>query len=92
MSFKVQIDGVIRDATPEEIAQQELDVQQDIVRQWKSIREIRDLRLTSSDWTQGNDSPLSMEKKTQWATYRQALRDITEQSDLSNIVWPTIPN
>ena len=32
--------------------------------------------LTQSDWTQGSDSPLSSSKKTEWATYRQGLRDV----------------
>lgn len=26
-----------------------------------------------------------------WRTYRQALRDVTAQSDLDNITWPTKP-
>lgn len=26
-----------------------------------------------------------------WRTYRQALRDVTAQSDLDNISWPTKP-
>ena len=29
------------------------------------------------DWTQGSDSPLSNDKKTEWANYRTSLRDIT---------------
>tara|TARA_R110000782_G_scaffold134375_1_gene226755 strand:+ start:914 stop:1300 length:387 start_codon:yes stop_codon:yes gene_type:complete len=43
----------------------------------ESIRLTRIGLLQQSDWTQFNDSPLSVEKKTQWATYRQSLRDIT---------------
>lgn len=35
--------------------------------------------LLSSDWTQGGDSPLSTTIKASWASYRQALRDMTEQ-------------
>ena len=62
---------------------------------WIDIREDRDNLLAESDWTQGADSPLSASKKTEWATYRQALRDIpTEQSDeteASDITWPTKP-
>ena len=27
-----------------------------------------------------------------WRTYRQALRDITKQSDPSNLTWPTKPS
>ena len=39
------------------------------------MRMFRDSLLAQSDWTQNADSPLSDSKKTEWATYRQALRD-----------------
>ena len=56
------------------------------------LRKQRDSMLASCDWTQGNDSPLSDSDKTAWATYRQALRDITDTySDLDSVVWPTKP-
>ena len=57
------------------------------------LRLKRDALLTESDWTQVNDSPLTDAKKTEWATYRQELRDITE--DLTNpfiVSWPTEPS
>lgn len=38
-------------------------------------REMRDLALQGSDWTQGADSPLSDAAKATWRTYRQQLRD-----------------
>jgi len=41
------------------------------------LREERDFKLLMSDWTQGADSPLNDTKKAEWATYRQALRDMT---------------
>ena len=44
----------------------------------KHFRQIRNVKLARSDWTQANDSPLSDEKKKEWATYRQALRDLTK--------------
>ena len=42
------------------------------------LRNVRNRLLAESDWTQFNDSPLSDSKKTEWKTYRQALRDITK--------------
>lgn len=36
----------------------------------------RNRLLLVSDYTQGADSPLSDAKKTEWATYRQSLRDL----------------
>jgi hypothetical protein len=41
-----------------------------------SVRFTRDEALKNSDWTQLPDSPLSAEKKQEWATYRQQLRDL----------------
>tara|TARA_R100001163_G_scaffold61791_1_gene52054 strand:- start:209 stop:454 length:246 start_codon:yes stop_codon:yes gene_type:complete len=41
------------------------------------LRKYRNRYLVACDWTQVPDSPLTTQKKTEWATYRQALRDIT---------------
>ena len=53
----------------------------------------RDMLLSQSDWVvvravdQGTPIP------TDWQTYRQALRDITNQSGYpTNVVWPVAPN
>ena len=43
---------------------------------WEELRQKRDLRFAGSDWKQRADSPLSNSKKAEWATYRQALRDL----------------
>lgn len=56
---------------------------------WPSIRAKRDALLVQSDWTQLPDVPLPT--KEAWAAYRQALRDITQQPDPHNIIWPTPP-
>ena len=58
--------------------------------QWAKIRKQRDSLLQSCDWTQLPDVTIS--NKADWAAYRQALRDITNQSDSYNIVWPSDPN
>ena len=57
-------------------------------------RSLRNDLLSKSDWTQINDSPLTAEVKTSWATYRQALRDISNLSSWPNIEpddWPVAP-
>lgn len=59
--------------------------------QWGAIRLERNAKLTITDWTQYADSPLTDADKATWATYRQALRDITLQSDPFDITWPTAP-
>ena len=43
----------------------------------QQLRRKRTSLLKKSDWTQLPDSPLTGSKKTEWATYRQQLRDIT---------------
>ena len=57
---------------------------------WKCIRKQRNNLLIESDWTQGADVPDTI--KTAWVSYRQALRDVTKQSDPDNITWPTKPS
>ena len=58
-----------------------------------SIRVERNALLDSTDWTQGNDSPLTDKVKTNWSTYRQELRDIPETytADPDAVVWPEAP-
>jgi len=48
--------------------------------------------LYQSDWTQIPNNPLTAEQQTAWATYRQELRDIPQQSGYPfNVVWPVAP-
>ena len=56
---------------------------------WEIVRSMRNNELTATDWTQLPDSPLTTEKKAEWAVYRQALRDITTQENPREIVWAT---
>jgi|11_taG_2_1085331.scaffolds.fasta_scaffold00265_14 hypothetical protein len=57
------------------------------------FRQERDALLVSSDWTQMPDSPLTDAKKQEWATYRQALRDLpANTTDPANPTWPTQPS
>lgn len=57
--------------------------------QWASVRRQRDQMLASTDWRVLPDVPGD---QTGWREYRQALRDITEQSDPYNITWPRDPD
>ena len=56
---------------------------------WSNVRRLRTRLLNSTDWTQLPDVPITT--KETWATYRQALRDVTAQTDPFNITWPTPP-
>jgi hypothetical protein len=55
-----------------------------------NVRRTRTEMLKDCDWTQIADSTAD---KTAWATYRQALRDITGQAGFPwTITWPNDPN
>lgn len=57
------------------------------------VRQEREGKLMDSDWTALADSPLTAEKKAEWATYRQALRDISSAEGFPhNVTWPTEPS
>ena len=67
------------------------------------LRTERNRLLVESDWTQSPDSPLTDEKKKEWATYRQSLRDMTKTystvpldkkgyMDWEKVTWPTKPD
>jgi hypothetical protein len=58
---------------------------------WEEIRETRNTLLSECDWTQFQDSPITGSKLTEWQTYRQSLRDVTNQENPYNITWPTNP-
>ena len=86
--YFMDTDGIVRNkATVREFTHEEkLD---------KYIRNRRSYLLVASDWTQSADSPLSAEKKQEWANYRQALRDLTNDyptiDTQDSIVWPIEP-
>ena len=57
------------------------------------LRSKRDRLLASCDWVMISDSPIA--DKTAWETYRQSLRDITNNlttvQDVNAVVFPTKP-
>lgn len=57
--------------------------------QSRSVRATRNAKLAECDWTQLADSSAD---KAAWATYRQALRDITTQTGFPwDVQWPVAP-
>ena len=76
------IGWTVTDKTGEELAQQD-------AAQAAQVRAERNTKLTASDWTQVADAPVD---KAAWATYRQALRDVTAQAGFPwTIIWPDAP-
>jgi len=79
------VDGVTTTAAEQEVAYK---ASKD-TEQAKSVRASRDEKLKDCDWTQVADAPVD---KAVWATYRQALRDVTAQSGFPwTITWPDKP-
>ncbi|WP_296540590.1 tail fiber assembly protein [Rhizorhabdus sp.] len=60
---------------------------------WSELRDERDRRLSLCDWTQVADVPLAAEVRSAWTAYRQALRDLPENTlDPAAPIWPEAPN
>lgn len=55
-------------------------------------RATRDSLIAACDWTQMPDGVLPVAVKAAWITYRQALRDVPQQTGFpATIQWPTSP-
>lgn len=60
--------------------------------QAKSVRATRDSKLAESDWRVIKAAETSTTLDAAWATYRQALRDLTGQEGFPwTITWPDAP-
>jgi hypothetical protein len=59
--------------------------------QWKAIRQDRNKLLTASDWVTAKAFEANVSVPPEWSVYRQALRDITKQSNPFKIEWPKPP-
>lgn len=82
-NLQIVVNGEIQDKPAAEIEAYEAE------QAWVSLRADRDQRLKSSDWTQVPDAPVD---QAAWATYRQALRDLPQNTtDPRQVVWPTPP-
>lgn len=55
------------------------------------IRIKRDFLLSSCDWIVTKAMDVGTPVPEDWRVYRQALREITLQPDVFNIIWPTAP-
>ena len=88
--YKV-VNGVRTQLTEAEEA--ELDADREVVDlDMEPIRALRDGRLRGTDWTRLDDAPLGPHTAAEWATYRQALRDLpSTYSRVSAVVWPNDP-
>ena len=91
------VNGQIVPLTAEEIAQRQAEEQAwnngAFDRAMADLRQRRDAMLKSCDWVMMSDSPIT--DKSNWETYRQALRDITENlttvEQVQAVEFPTKP-
>jgi hypothetical protein len=92
-----EIDGVfyqLKNNIPVVMTEQELSDYRDSLTLSSTlvyVRNERNERLIRSDWTQLSSSTLSNEKKIEWETYRQALRDMPDTVTGPEVVWPEEP-
>lgn len=59
---------------------------------WEEVRSQRDKLLAECDWIVTKNTEAGQPIPEAWILYRQALRDITKQSDPDELVWPTKPS
>lgn len=88
-TFEIQSDKVVRrwekrSKTAEEVAAH-------LGKFWDAIRDRRNQLLVDTDWVVLKAACQGTPVPTEWAAYRQALRDITSQADPRNIQWPNKP-
>lgn len=58
----------------------------------RNVRGIRDTKLSETDYLVVPDYPISEERLAEVKTYRQALRDIPEQTKFpKDVIWPDVP-
>jgi hypothetical protein len=58
---------------------------------WVAVRARRDQLLAACDWIVVRAAEAGQPVAAAWATYRQALRDITLQPSPTAVVWPVQP-
>ena len=76
--------------TVEVQAKTEAEIAADNASKAAQVRANRDALLSACDWTQLPD--VTIPKKAEWATYRQALRDITNDPAFPDVVFPNNPD
>ena len=92
------VDGIQVPLTAEEIAQRQAEETAwnngAFDRAMADLRQRRDAMLKSCDWVMMSDSPIA--DKSNWETYRQSLRDITNGlttvEQVNAVAFPTKPS
>jgi hypothetical protein len=64
----------------------------DATQAWVDVRASRDRLMKDTDWMVTRSVERGANLSAAWRSYRQALRDITDQPDPFNISWPEPPS
>ena len=91
MALQKMVNGVYIDLTEVEIEQRAAEAEAADLN-LNMVRAQRNSSLRGSDWTQIADATLGDHTIEEWATYRQALREVPQTySRVSEVVWPNDP-
>ena len=98
--MKKLVNNILVDLTTEEIAQRQAEETTwnngAFDRAIKKLRNTRNKLLSDSDYIVLPDSPIPSVKKSEWMTYRTALRNLTQGLDtiekVNNVAYPLKPS
>lgn len=79
------LDGKAVERTPEEVEADRVPLRA------AAARAKRDKLLADTDWTQTLDAPVSAASKAALRAYRQELRDLPQNEDWPECIWPELP-
>lgn len=87
--YELKEDHVIWTLTKRSKTQEELDAE--AAERWRLWRIERNFRLAETDWVIVKHLELGQAIPQEWASYRQALRDLPTRLDFDGIDWPVKP-
>lgn len=87
--------GLLTEKPPERestgVVMVQLSQEEIIAIAWTRVRNRRAALLSESDWVVTKAMDQGVPVPADWQAYRQALRDVTNQTDPFNITWPIKP-
>jgi len=91
MDFLLVDDSIDTEKTIEELKEFDVFASVDYQKKLEEIRTERNRLLAETDYIIMADYPISEEKKQEYVLYRQSLRDLIDNIDINNVVFPQKP-
>lgn len=88
-NFDIHVDIATKTIMPGRIDSRTADEKARV--EWFTVRRERDKRLAETDWVSSRYLDQVGVIPDEWRAYRQSLRDVTNQADPFNIIWPVLP-